>query len=215
MAAQKRGQGRPAAARRDVAQLDARCMGEHLHRHVHRSVNAGRAVLDLTRPLLGVRHKIRDRLPGRFAADHQHGRIGGEQRNRGEIAQFVHRRPAEQRIDFRHDRNARKGHHQGIAVRLGHGLGLHPHGPAGAGLVDDDHGLLELFLQGRSQTGAPPGRPPRPAGTERSPKSAERDRARPRGPDSAARPTIPMHHIASTDRNTRLDFIISSSSYLC
>jgi hypothetical protein len=109
----------------------------------------GRGILDFARPLLCVRDKIRNRLPGRFAADHKHGRIGRKQRNWSEFTQLVYRWSIEQRIHFRHHRNARKGHHQGIAVRFGDGLGLHPHCTAGAGLVDDDHGLLELFFQGR------------------------------------------------------------------
>jgi len=63
LAAQQRGDCGPAAAGRHVAHREFFRLQEHLNRYMHRAVNPGRRIHELTLALPGVRHEFLDRFP--------------------------------------------------------------------------------------------------------------------------------------------------------
>jgi len=153
MSSQERSQGRSSACGRDMTQLDSGSVRKEFHRHVHRPVNTRRAVFDLVRPSLGIGNEFSNRLPGGLFPDGKDRWIRCQKGNRSKIFEFIGWRSVKERVHLGHDRDAGKGDHQGVAIRLCHGCRLHPDRTAGPGLVHDNDRLLQkLFKSGRKRS---------------------------------------------------------------
>ncbi len=129
------GEGRRAAAVGDVDHEEAGGGLEHLRHQVADAAVAGRAVVDLPGPGLGVAHELLEVVHRQLGRDQQRQRLHRGARDRREVAQgVVGQLAVERAVDHRH---AGVGEHQRVAVgrALGHGVGAHR--AAGAGLVVD------------------------------------------------------------------------------
>ncbi len=181
-----------------VQQLQPRARREHLHRHVHRPVVPGRAVADRAGPLARVGDEVLQRLPRALGADGENGRVGGEAGDGDELVELVHRCASDDLVRFGQDRDRRQREQQRVAVGLGLRDVPHADPAAGAGLVLDDHGHVEIPAhrvgrraarrcrrrrraeRGRRARWASPGRRPAPSagarrGTSAATRAAERD----------------------------------------
>jgi len=146
-----RGRG-PAAGRRQVAHLEAGRLKEHLEGQVGGPVESGRGEGDFPGALLRVVDELLQGLPG--PVHDEDGRIGVEPRDPHELIPRVRGGPAEELVHLRGRGDADERDKEGVAVRLGHGRELRPHGARGTRLVDDDDGLLEEALEGRGERAA-------------------------------------------------------------
>ena len=118
---------------------------EHLHRDVRRAVEAGGAEDDLAGPLLGVLDEVLERLPRRVGADHQHGRVGIDARDAGELIARVVRRAPEELVDLGQDGDADEGHEQRVAVGLAASPTIWlPTAPAAPGLLTTTTGCFRM-----------------------------------------------------------------------
>jgi hypothetical protein len=141
LAAEQRELRRVAAGVRDVDHEDARLRLEHLAGQVAGAAVAARAVVELARVALRVRHQVgdaRDAEPVRhLGAHHQHVRHLRDAGDRREVADRVVR---QLRVEPGIDRVRRDGAHddrRAVGRGLGHGVGAEV--AAGAGTVLDDH----------------------------------------------------------------------------
>jgi len=97
---------------------------------------------------LGIRDEVGVRLPRRIRAHGEHGRIGGDARNRLQVRDLVLRLASEDPVGFRQDGERRERHQDRVAVRLGLRDHAHADRAARPRLVLDDDGLSELAREG-------------------------------------------------------------------
>ena len=150
--AEDRGDGRAAAARRQMRQLQrATGLFEISERQMARAVEPARAEHQLAGIGLGEVDELLQRLERLLIVDQQQHRIGDQARQRNEIGAAGLGWPAEQLVDLGVSGNAGVVRQQGVAVGLGGSGDLRADLSGGAGLCLDHHRLLEDRLEHRRE----------------------------------------------------------------